>query len=183
MKSAPNRDIHARLNQASLKHLMETQRRHGRQYLPTGFRQEWAAAHAEWAAVMADPNFPALTREMARVLFAATFFVGTVREGAAPNYYQYIDGQLLDWCLELDIKETDDASRGSLNGIHAVLGALRDFESRSLAGSEPFHRAYLDEAQIGRRLALIDQTMEKTHGLGATGIERGMDLSDPYGQS
>ena len=179
MKSAPDRDVYTCLNQASLRCLMETQRRHGREYLPRGFRQEWAAVHAESAAVMSDPNFSSLAREMARVLFAATFFVGTVQEGTPPNYYQYIDGQLLDWCLELDIKETDDATQGSLNGIHAILSVLRDFEARSLAGSETFHRAYFDETQIGRRLVLIDQTLEKTRSLGATGIKHGMDLDAP----
>ena len=161
------------LNQIRLDGLMKGQRSFGREYLPAGFRRQWAETHSYAAAIVADPNRSRFTREMAKVLFAATFFVGNVAAGKQPNYYQYMDGQMLDWYLEPDASGPGNLIGRSLDGIYALLKTLRTFEIRSLDGLETNHREYFNEEQICRRIVLIEEALEMTRQYGAN------DLADP----
>lgn len=167
--------VRASINQLRLDALMEGQLSVGREYMPSSFRQEWAEVHSYAASIMADSNRSAFTHEMAKVLFAATSFVGNVPAGKQPNYYQYMDGQMLDWYLEPDTAATGGLIGRSLDGILALLKMLRVFETRSLNGLEAYHREHFDETQIRRRIELIEEASEKTRQYGAT------DLEDPVG--
>lgn len=163
------------LNQVRLDSLMEVQLAAGREHLPASFRKEWAATHVFATAIAADTNRSTLTREMAKVLSAATFFVGNVTAGTQPDYYQYMDGQMLDWYLGPDSEGTDSLVQRSVVGIYALLNALRRFETRSLDRLVTHHLEHVDKAQILLRIALTDEVLEKTKQLGAT------HLVDPVG--
>ncbi|MCA1568218.1 MAG: hypothetical protein LC803_21755 [Acidobacteria bacterium] len=165
----------ASINQLRLDALMEGQLSVGREYMPSSFRQEWAVVHSYAASIMADSNRSAFTHEMAKVLLAATSFIGTVTAGKQPNYYQYIDGQMLDWYLEPVTSSTVGLIGRSLDGILALLKMLRVFETRSLNGLEAYHREHFDETQIRRRIELIEEALEKVRQYGGT------DLEDPVG--
>ncbi|HEX5886670.1 MAG TPA: hypothetical protein VFY67_19160, partial [Pyrinomonadaceae bacterium] len=107
------------LNQLCLETLMEVQRCVGREYLPASFRRDWATTHAFATAIAEDPNRSEITREMGRVLSAATYFLGNVAAGTQPNYYEYMDGQMLDWYLAPDSEDTDSLVQRGVVGVHA----------------------------------------------------------------
>ncbi|HEV7746369.1 MAG TPA: hypothetical protein VGO56_15340 [Pyrinomonadaceae bacterium] len=167
------------LNQMRLEPLMEVQCCVGRQYLFPSFRTEWAAAHAFATAIAEDPNRSELTRDMGRVLSAATYFVGNVAVGRQPNYYEYMDGQLLDWYLGPESERTDSLVRRSVVGIHALLKALRRFETNSLKGWAGHNLEDFDETQVQLRISLIDEVLDKTRQLGAPDFDDPVSLSDP----
>jgi tryptophan 2,3-dioxygenase len=171
--------MRASLNQLRLDALMEGQLSVGREYMPSSFRQEWAAVHSHAASIVEDQNCSASMHEMAKILFAVTSFVGNIAPGKQPNYYQYMDGQMLDWYLEPDAAVTGGLIARSLDGIHALLKMLHVFETRSLDGLEPYHREYFDETQIRRRIELIEEALEKTRQYGVTELDDPVCLDDP----
>lgn len=167
------------LNQLRLADLMGVQRGIGREQLPASFRCEWSMAHSRAAAIEADPSCCSRTKEMARILLAATFFVNMVPAGTQPNYYQYIDGRTLDWYLEPESRSTESLTRRSVNGIYALMKIHRKFETRSLDGLELSHREYLDETQIRRRIELIDGLLAKIRQFGGLDVDDPVALGDP----
>jgi len=166
------------LNQLDLEALMEMQRCVGREYLPASFRKEWAATHVSATGIAEHPNRSELTRNMGRVLFAATYFIGNVAAGTQPNYYEYMDGRMLDWYLAPDSDGTDGLVQRSVAGIHALLKALRRFESQSLKGLVGHNLEHFDRAQTYIRISLIDEVLDKTRQLGASDIEDPVRLGD-----
>jgi tryptophan 2,3-dioxygenase len=171
--------VRASINHMRLDALMEGQRSAGREYLSASFRREWADVHAYAASIVADENRSPFTCQMAKVLAAATSYVGNVPAGKQPNYYQYMDGQMLDWYLEPDTAATGDLISRCVEGIHVLLKTLHSFETRSLDGLEPYHREYFDETRIRRRIELIEEFLEKTQQFGACGEEDTVCLDDP----
>jgi tryptophan 2,3-dioxygenase len=167
------------LNELPLETLMEVQRCAGREYLPISFRKEWAATHLFATSIATNPDRSALTRDMGRVLFAATYFVGNVAAGTQPNYYEYMDGRMLDWYLGPDTEATDSLVHRSVVGVHALMEALHGFETASLIGGVGHNFEHLDRTQILVRLPLIEELLEKTQQLGATDVEEPMSFSDP----
>ena len=167
------------LNQLDLETLMEMQRCVGREYLPASFRQEWAATHASATAIAEHSNHLDLTRNMGRVLFAATYFIANVAPGTQPNYYEYMDGQMLDWYLAPASDGSDELVQRCIVGVHGLLKALRRFESYSLKGWVGHNVEHLDRAQIYLRISLLDEVLDKTRQLGASDIDDPVSLSDP----
>jgi len=167
------------LNQLHLEMLMEVQCCVGREYLPASFRKEWAATHAFATAIAEDPNRSEITRDMGRVLFAATHFVGNVAAGTQPNYYEYMDGQMLDWYLGPDTERPDSLLQRGVVGVHALMKALHHFETHSLKGWISHNLEHSDKTQIHLRISLLDEVLEKTRQLGAIDVDDPVSLRDP----
>ena len=166
------------LNELELETLMTVQRCAGREYLPAYFRKEWAATHVFATSIASNPSRSALTRDMGRVLFAATYFAGNVAAGTQPNYYEYMDGRMVDWYLGPDSEASDILVQRSVVGVHALMKALHRFETGSLNGGVGHNLDHFDQTEAQLRVLLLEEVLEKTRQLGANNLEEPLSLRD-----
>jgi tryptophan 2,3-dioxygenase len=164
----PAHQLRREWNRLDLREFMGAQRRFGRHYLPQDFAAEWSAHYRLSQQVTNDDSYHREIRERARLLREITYFVGTVRVGDRPDYYQYTDGRLLDWYLASDSHTVDGIKSGALCGLFVLVDDLLRFEIQTFNGAEPNHRQHIDPAAIENRIPLAKALLLRLQQAGVT---------------
>src|ERR1051325_7217235 len=136
-----NRELQ-QLNSLPVVELLSTQRRLGRNRLPSEFIGFWAKQHSYAKELLNTSAIRDDVRKLAQLLKDGTYSLATfaaVPIDQGPAYYPYTDAHVLDSFLGHHRAPYHRRVARAALGIHTLLLALHRLESRTLSGLESNH--------------------------------------------